>query len=374
VIALIGRSAIRIVLCVSLQSWLATCVFSLPAAGADTISDGQWYVTDLALSAAHRYATGNGVVVAVVDSGVDASHPALNGAVIPGADFTKSDVVSNGDGRSDVDGHGTAMAGLIVGHGQIQGVAPSARVLPIRVGEEGGRTNFATGIRWAVDHGANIVNISSGSPLGDPRELSSINYALDRDVVVVASVGNVPDSVAVDYPARYPGVVAVGATNKERKHAGVSVVGPEVLLTAPGEKISSARLHHGYAIATGTSDSTALVSGVAALVRSLFPKMPAREVIQRLTSTAIDLGPRGRDDQFGFGLVDPVAALTATVSPGPDTTVATVSPSKQAVSSPSPSGQGPTRGVALAGGVLLLLVLVAIGLLILLVATRRNTG
>jgi len=279
----------------------------------DPISEGQWYVKDLQLSSVHRVSTGKGVVVAVIDSGVDASHPVISGSVIAGADFSDSDLDSGGDGRHDDEGHGTGMASLIAGHGKVSGVAPDAKIMSIRVAGRAMRTNFASGIQWAVDHGAEVINISGGAPLADPREKRAIDDAILHDIVVVAGVGNVPESESVQYPARYPGVVAVGATRRDRGHSSVSVIGPEVTVSAPGEGISSARLNHEYSISTGTSDSTALVSGVAALVRSKFPTMAASEVARRIVMTAVDAGAKGRDELFGYGIVNPLAALTATV-------------------------------------------------------------
>lgn len=353
-------------------------ICDVPRAWADDITDGQWYVYDLQLATAHRLSTGKGVIVAVVDTGVDATHPALKESVLRGADFSASDLVSHGDGGIDVDGHGTAMAGLVAGHGRIMGVAPAAKILPVRVARDqgAGRTNDAAAILWAVDHGARVINVSSGALLADPREAYAIEQALAKDIVVVAGAGNEPESSAVAYPAHYSGVIAVAATTKSRKAAAVSVAGPEIVLCAPGEHISSSRLRHGYAVATGTSDSTALVSGVAALVRSRFPQMSAREVVRRLTATAIDLGPKGRDDQFGYGLVDPVAALSATVPPAPDATAsAAVGNTGQPTTSSSGEQQAQGRGLIIVGGLgLLLLALVAAGLVVALVATRRGAG
>lgn len=336
----------------------------------DEVSDGQWYAAELRLDLANRYSMGEDVTVAVIDSGVDASHPVLRGSVLPGADFTDSAYVSSGDGHIDREGHGTAMAALIAGHGKIRGVAPSAKILPVRIGEGGQRTNFAAGIQWAADHGATVINISGAAPLADPRELYAIQDALRRDIVVVAGVGNSPPAPSVQYPAKYSGVLAVGATNRKNAHPSFSASGSEVSLCAPGERISSARLDHGYAVATGTSDSTALVSGVVALLRSRFPTMSARSVIDRLTATAIDLGAVGRDQLYGFGLVDPVAALTATL---PTQAPLPANPRTGPVAGPTQlSANGRSTVSAVAFSVLLLAILAVAGTMGVLVAVRQR--
>jgi len=265
------------------------------------------------LNEAHHITKGAGVVVAVVDSGVDAGHPVLQGSILPGADFSDSDQESSGDGHIDLDGHGTGMASLIVGHGRIAGVAPAAKVLPVRVAGAAQRTNFAQGIRWAANHGANVISISSSAPMADPREKAAIDEATRKNIVVVAGVGNMPNSNSVQYPARYPGVIAVAATALDGSRSATSVTGPEVLLAAPGDHISLADLRHGFSLANGTSDSTALVSGVVALILSRFPGLSVEAVTRRLTDTADDTGPAGRDEDFGFGTVNLLAALTAQV-------------------------------------------------------------
>jgi subtilisin family serine protease len=134
--------------------------------------------------------------------------------------------------------------------------------------------------------------------------------------VVVAAVGNAPEVSQVVYPAAYPGVVAVAGVDKDGNHAGFSVTGPEVVLSAPAVAMKSTGPGGQYRTGTGgTSDATAIVAGAAALVRAKFPSLSAVEVIHRLTATAIDKGPRGRDDQYGYGIVNLVGALTADVPP-----------------------------------------------------------
>src|SRR5262249_39162553 len=149
--------------------------------------------------------------VAVVDTGVDASHPDLSGSILDGVDLLSPPLSANG--HVDAVGHGTAMAGLIAGHGRALGIAPGAKVIPISairgdlVGASGDRV--AEAINWAADHGARIISLSLASPVPDENEREAIDRAISRDVVVVAGMGNRPGQVSTAYPAKYPGVVAV---------------------------------------------------------------------------------------------------------------------------------------------------------------------
>lgn len=265
---------------------------------------------------AWEYATGTGVTVAVVDSGVDADHPDVAGRVLPGRDY-----VDSGDGRVDPVGHGTTVAALIAGQrgGAAAGLAPDATILPVRVLDEENRyqdaTTVAEGVVWAVGQGAQVINLSLGGNGYSPSLSEAISLAIERDVVVVACTGNEgPDSgTEVWYPAREPGVVAVsGLTWSEQGTPGgwrESLTGPETVLAAPAV-VTGAAAGGAQRLAQGTSFSSALVAASAALVRARWPGMSAANVVNRLVATAEDLGPAGRDPTFGFGAVDPVAALT----------------------------------------------------------------
>jgi type VII secretion-associated serine protease mycosin len=288
------------------------------SAAADTIRDAQWYLGFLHVDEAHRYSEGAGITVAVVDSGVDGTHPDLAGNVLPGA-ATYLD--ANGDGRTDTYGHGTRMAGIIAAHGHaaggatgILGVAPKAAILPIRAGEGLLAPGIARGVDWATDHGAKVISISLAGPIDNTTE-QAVEKAIAHDVVVVAGVGNLPRDTHVMYPAAYPGVVAVAGVDEKGNHASFSVTGHEVMLAAPGANIVTTGLNHGYGTSSGTSDSTAIVAATAALIRARFPSLSATEVIHRLTATATDKGPPGRDDEYGYGVVNLVAALTADMPP-----------------------------------------------------------
>ncbi|MEW2444195.1 type VII secretion-associated serine protease mycosin [Micromonospora marina] len=273
----------------------------------------QWYLDELRIDRAHQISTGRGVVVGVLDTGVDAGHPDMRGRVLAGGSTRDS-----GDGRRDPDGHGTHMAGIIAANGTgVVGIAPDARILPIRkpAGAAATKDDSATGIRMAVDGGAKVLNLSYGGagPVEETEE-AAIRYALERDVVVVAAAGNVrragPDVVS---PAKIPGVIAVTGTVRGGGFWSGSAQGPEAVIAAPGDEVYNIGPDRGYGWGDGTSDAAAVVSGVAALIRSKFPKLSAPDVINRMIRTARDAGPPGRDPRFGFGRIDPVAALTADV-------------------------------------------------------------
>ena len=291
-------------------------------AHAETIRGLQWWLSSLNIAQAQQISQGAGVVVGLIDTGVYAQHPDLSGQILPGG-TTAPD--GPADGLSDHSGHGTSMASVIVGKGgndgHMLGIAPKAKILPVSTGRIPQVPYIAQAIHWAVDHGAKVINISEGG-VEDPRPESTeaVRYALSKDVVVVSSAGNTTDNggtTKVSDPADVPGVIAVSATNKSGGLWFGSARGPEIAIAAPGEAIVGAsppdKSTSGYSTGDGTSGSGAIVSGVAALIRAKFPQLNAANVINRLLSTAKDLGPPGRDGDFGYGLIDPVAALTASV-------------------------------------------------------------
>ncbi|MET8909355.1 type VII secretion-associated serine protease mycosin [Micromonospora sp. NPDC004551] len=289
-------------------------------AGMDPARDGQWQLAKLQAQAAWQSSTGRGVIVAVIDSGVDGSHPDLAGQVLPGVDLVSSGV----DGPDPV-GHGTTVAGLIAGRrdddrGAV-GLAPDAKILPVRVLDQENRyddaVTVANGVRWAVDHGARVINLSLGGTDTSEALAAAIDYAFARNVVVVACTGNLATSKTRDvwYPAREPGVLAVTGLDENDNLWSGSITGHETVLSAPATAIYGARPGGGYWLMQGTSFAAPLVAATAALVRAKYPQMSAADVVNRIITTARDLGPTGRDDRFGYGMVNPVAALTADVPP-----------------------------------------------------------
>jgi serine protease len=286
----------------------------------DTVRDDQWYLKTLNIGGAWTYANGTGVTVAVIDSGVDATHPDLQGQVLPGLDLVDPD----GDGDTDLVGHGTTVSGIIAGRNDdtvgVVGIAPKAKILPVRVLDEENRYNdaiiVAKAVRWAVDHGAKVINLSLGGNGSSAALAAALDYAFAKDVVVVACTGNTSASSDSDvwYPAREPGVIAVAGMEKDGNTLwSGSITGKETVVTAPATQLLGAQAGGGYWKVQGTSFAAPMVSGTAALIRSRWPTMPAGEVINRIIRTAVDEGPTGRDATYGFGMVNPTGALTASV-------------------------------------------------------------
>ncbi|WP_422119936.1 type VII secretion-associated serine protease mycosin [Micromonospora haikouensis] len=288
-----------------------------PPAGMMQIRADQWHLRYLKAAEAQRITQGEGVVVAVPDTGVDA-HPDLRRNLLAGIDAIPG---GDGEGHRDRNSHGTSMAGLIAAHGQgangALGIAPKAKILPIMSSDSdnlGNADGLAVGIEFAISRGADVINVSSGGG-ASVRLIKAIRDAIAADIVVVAAAGNTPEDITVGYPANEEGVIAVGGIDRQGNHASISVVGSKVSLVAPAVDIYSTSYGGKYSKGTGTSSATAIVAGAAALVRSKYPDLPASEVVHRLTATAVDKGPPGRDDEYGYGVVDLVAALTADVPP-----------------------------------------------------------
>ncbi|MCC9308554.1 type VII secretion-associated serine protease mycosin [Kitasatospora sp. RB6PN24] len=372
----------------------AALVWGLTAgpAVADTIRDQQWALKVYdAPGKVWPISQGDGVTVAVIDSGVNADHQDLTGQVLPGADFSGG----QSDGRVDTEGHGTAMASLIAGHGHgdqsgVMGLAPKAKILPVRLDlSEAGDVSasngdrFADALRYAVDHGAKVVNMSiTGAMRTSPADREAVAYAVSRDVVLVAGSGNLASDVG--YPAAFPGVVAVGAVDKTGSIWVKSDCGPELTLVAPGVSIVDAgnKSPTDYRYADGTSDATAYVSAIAALVRSKYPDLTAGQVIRRLITSA-DAPPdhsAAPNDRYGYGIASPSKALKANpaVDNGPKDNpllnrVESQGGPDSASPAPVPQAAGRDGGVSVwlyvGGGVVLVLVVAGIGVLV-----RRATA
>ncbi|OKI47175.1 type VII secretion-associated serine protease mycosin [Micromonospora sp. CB01531] len=296
-----------------------------PPAPARPVADQPWPQQRYAPDRFEPLATGAGVLVAVVDSGVDRTHPQLAGRVLAGTDFLDP----GGDGRRDCAGHGTGVASIIAAAPRpgvaFRGLAPGARILPVRVseqqvveGRESGRTvggaEFARAIRWAVDHDADVLNLSVVLYADHPAVRSAIAYAVRRDVVVVAAAGNLHEGGDPrPYPAAYDGVLGVGAIGADGSQAPFSQTGPYVDLVAPGGDVLMAAPGQGHHRAEGTSYATPFVAATAALLRQYRPELSAVDVARRLVATA-DPAP-GRGDGYGAGVLNPYRAVTE--SPGP---------------------------------------------------------
>ncbi|MGK2949563.1 MAG: S8 family serine peptidase [Acidimicrobiales bacterium] len=264
------------------------------------------------LEDAWRVETGDAsVIVAVIDSGVDPDHPDLTGRLVPGRN-----VLTGTADTTDDNGHGTKVAGVIGarrdnGTGMSGVAGGGVRIMPVKVLDADGEStdaHVAEGIRWATDNGADIVNLSLGR-LGTSNVVAhAVARAISNDVVVVASTGN--DGVkAPSTPAGEPGVLGVAATDTAGQFASFSTYGYQVDITAPGMGVLATLDGGGYGLADGTSLSTALVSGVAALVRSRNPGYDESRIRLELIRATEDRGPVGVDDSYGFGLLDAGAAL-----------------------------------------------------------------
>lgn len=364
----------------------------LAADPAQAYSSQQWALGYLKANQDWQVSKGANVTVAVLDSGV-ASIPDLSGQVLSGADFTSS-TTSSGNGWTDTDGggHGTGMASLIAGNGTgVAGLAPSAKVLAVRVMTgDGGYTpqELAAGIQFAVQQHVGVINLSVGSPQSDPAIQQAISQALDANIVVVAASGNESTST-VDFPAAYPGVVAVGAVDQNGQVWAQSNTGTQVALSAPGVQVYRDNNFGQQGTESGTSEATAYVSATAALIRSAHPDWTAGQVIRDLISTA-DPGQGQsagqRSDQYGYGIIDPLKALQAPApsdtsnpllgSSGSSTGASpgTGSASGNASSTPAPAASSSnTSHTGLIIGVVVGLIVI-IGLILLIVALARRGG
>jgi type VII secretion-associated serine protease mycosin len=326
---------------------------------------------------------GRGVIVAVLDTGVEAKVRDLRGVVLPGADFANH----GSDGRVDLDdkvppGHGTAMASLIAGQGTgtgFLGVAPEAKILPINVHGDNPIEATVRGIRYAVDRGAKIINISQASPAPCPDELQrAVGYALEHQVIVVAAAGNTGDtSNNSEFPANCAGVVAVGAVGVQGSRFvawAKTQRQPYVAVGAPGVGVSGV-LKDGQVHSSngGTSGATALASGILALARSRYPDMPARELVARLIASCLDVAPPGRDDRTGYGIIRPNRVLNGTArADGPNPVFDAYDAWKRAAAasaSPAPAAQPASKSEE---RVILVAVIAFLGLVTVLAAVAAR--
>ena len=270
---------------------------------------------------------GKGVVVAVVDSGVDLDHPALSGSlldavsVIPSSEYEESGRFSGlAADAQDNNGHGSHVAGIIAG-GEGIGLAPEARLLSIKAlernksGSASGTSSWiAAAVRYALSQNVSIINLSVGTAKADAVLADAIAQAAQAGVLAVCATGNYSgeSSVPVDtilYPAAYEGALAVTSVSSDGEISSISRYGEGTDLAAEGENVYSCIQNGGYAYLSGTSMASAYVSGAAALLKSQFPDLSAEELTTLMKETARDLGAEGYDTVYGWGLVDLAAAL-----------------------------------------------------------------
>lgn len=272
--------------------------------------DLQWGLNRMQAEDLWQRSTGGSVTVAILDTGVKASHPDLSGRVAKGFNA----ITDKAGAQSDDNGHGTFLAGMIAGKSNgagVVGIAPNARILPVKVLNADGigdSDDIAQGIIWAVDNGADVINMSFGADSTNKLEAAAIDYANGAGVTLVAAAGN-EGARQVMYPAGYPGVLGVGATDSNNERAKFSNQGSHVDVVAPGQGILSSYNKRDYTWTSGTSMSTAYVSGIAALAISYSPGAGGEPLAQQIGATATDLGPAGSDPAYGAGLVDPATLL-----------------------------------------------------------------
>lgn len=348
------RSAARIVA----SAAVGVLIAAGPAtqANADSIRSRQWHLDAMHAEEMWRTSTGRGITVAVIDTGVDPSNVDLKGQVLSGKDLAPTKRA--GDEHTDYNGHGTEMAGLIAGTGAFDGghgafgLAPGAKILPVRVPAPSDINNFAgpayfsKAIRYAADAGARVINISMGGYAHAPELDAAVKYALSHGSLIFAAVGNDGESGnRVAYPAATPGVVGVAAVGKNLRRTPESTFGPQVDMAAPGEDMLAACAGKiGLCRGHGTSDATAIVSASAALIWSKHPDWTNNQVLRVMLNT-IGAPTNGakRNDSIGYGIVRPRVALQSPGDPGP----ADVYPLPDlAAASPSPSPSGKPAAAA----------------------------
>lgn len=307
-------------------SVLSVLVISSPAS-ADTIRDRQYWISDYGFNRVWETTKGAGVKVAVIDTGVDAQHPDLVDAMFGGTDVSSIGDPSGFLPVGEVSHHGTMVASLLAGRGHgedegVIGVAPEAELLSVSMafGAETLNTDdqVAAGIKWAVDAGAKIINLSLTRNSRDwPLSWDeAFLYAFENDVVVVAAAGNRADGTEqIGAPATIPGVLVVAGVDRDAvASTAASTAGLSISVAAPATDLVSAFPGGDYKVWSGSSGAAPIVSGLVALVRAKYPELDANNVINRVIETATQVGAENYSPEYGYGLIDPEKALSAKVA------------------------------------------------------------
>jgi membrane-anchored mycosin MYCP len=339
-----------------------SCVPQQPGQPVKELTSEPWPLKVLNFSDVWTLTRGEGVTVAVLDSGVDGTHLLLRGRV--------KSVDVTGTGPDDCIGHGTSAAGIIGAQDlrsteqiPFYGVAPGAKILSVKmaVGEQNNRAEWAPeAIRTATDMGADVINFSAESSRDNPALKAAVAYAQSKDVVIVAAAGNVEDQERTShpaFPASYPGVISVGAIAKNGQLAeNFSNVKSPVSVTAPGDQVISTYPEGTFFNQTGTSFATPFVAGTAALVRAYNPNLNHLQVKQAIESTA----DGGTVVGSGNGLVNPLRAVTTVVS-GTDGAGGSAQPGSVEIMRPEPEDRlGRILALSVTGGALVIAAVVAV--------------
>lgn len=298
------------------------------AATADSIRERQYWLDQFGFTGAWDSSKGEGVKVAVIDTGIDATHPSLRGSVVGGTDVSG---LGSSDGLTLVgesNYHGTMVASILAGRGSFEdessgviGTAPKAQLLSVSMafGVSGLDTDsqIAKGIIWAVDNGAKVINLSlTRNSVSWPKSWDeAFLYAFENDVVIVAAVGNLADGTEqVSAPATIPGVIAVAGVDRELNPSALSSVkGFTIGVTAPSEDLVAAYPGGEYRLWSGTSAAAPIVSGLVAMIRSMYPEMDSANVVNRVIQSARKVGFEGYSNSFGHGIIDAESALMAEI-------------------------------------------------------------
>ncbi|MFM6968362.1 MAG: S8 family peptidase [Microbacteriaceae bacterium] len=293
-------------------------------ATADVYRSAEWWLDDYGVTTAWKTATGRGITIAVIDTGIDGSHPDLTGQVVGGADMSGRGASDGSQPLSPDKEHGTMVAALAAGHGVgnagIKGTAPDAKLLSISVsfGDEdlSVETQVADGLEWAVDHGADIVVMSFVmNRTWWPVEWDDAFLKAEKaGVLIVAAAGNKGSGTkSVGAPAVIPGVLAVGGVTRDgRVSASASTPGSTIGVVAPSERMPGALPGGGRRMWNGSSGAAPIVAGIAALVMQAHPELDTANVVNRILQTADPVGERG-NVKYGWGIINAEKAVTADV-------------------------------------------------------------